>query len=360
MTVLRNSHVGPGAHPPSVLGTTCLLADGHKVAAFSSGTGIPKRVFVSSQTGGEIAVLDNDPVNTTTYRRLIRRIDLCTDIGQAALSPQGPSCNDESETLLTAAFSPNGSRPHGIRWSKLTQKVYNLQENYRTIVEIDPTAMAVTRTFNLAGLPYGGFGITPDGRFLLLRGVTAAPVPPATTPAGMKLGVLDLSGTTFVLTNFTIQELDGTSPGSFKFSPDGKRFYILAGNAATATKKDRLFAFDSSTLTANPLALGLLREISLVATGGHALDVLAQGAAGLGEAKYLVVTNSTDNSVSIISAADNIEKQKVAVGNMPSRVTIYYPGMVTVGNQATASLTSGTTTASLPLPERLDDDDMPE
>ena len=77
-----------------------------------------------------------------------------------------------------------------------------------------------------------------------------------TTPVtGTKLGVIDLGTAGNPVTNFTIAELDGTSPGSFKFSPDGKRFYILAGNAATATKKDRLFAFDSSTFTATAPSL---------------------------------------------------------------------------------------------------------
>lgn len=52
VTVLHNSHLGPGGTPPFVLGTTCLLADGHKVAAFPSGAGAPKRAFVSSTTAG--------------------------------------------------------------------------------------------------------------------------------------------------------------------------------------------------------------------------------------------------------------------------------------------------------------------
>jgi YVTN family beta-propeller protein len=125
--------------------------------------------------------------------------------------------------------------------------------------------------------------------------------------------------------------LDGTSAGSFKFSPDGKRFYILAGNTATATKKDRLFAFDASTLTAAVPSLTLLKEIPLVATGGHSLDVLALGA---GEAKYIVVSNSTDNSVSIINATDNLIKQTVTVGPTPGGVLIYSVGAAAAGNQA--------------------------
>jgi DNA-binding beta-propeller fold protein YncE len=337
VTLLHNSHLGPGATPPFVIKTECLLADGHKVAAFSSG-GAPKRVFISSTTAGEIAVIDNDPANVATYQKLIARIDLC-DTAKEAPRPIPAVCNDESATGPTTPFTVNNSNPHGIRFSKLTEKIYSIQENYRTIVEIDPTTLAVTLLADLSTTDYTAYGISPDGRFLLLRGDTT----PAT---GTKLGVIDLGTAGNPVTNFTIPELAGTSPGSFKFSPDSKRFYILAGNAAAATKKDRLFAFDSSTLIptlpATQPALTLLPggEIFLLATGAHSMDVLAQAPVGvplgLGEAKYIVVSNSTANSVSIINAADNTIKQNVTVGPTPGGVTIYYPGAAAAGNQASS------------------------
>ena len=65
MTILHNSHLGPGGNPPTVEKTECILAGGHKVMAFPRPTAtngaIPKRVFVSSEIGGEIAVIDNEP-----------------------------------------------------------------------------------------------------------------------------------------------------------------------------------------------------------------------------------------------------------------------------------------------------------
>ena len=183
VTILHNSHLGPGANPPFVVATICLLADGHKVAAFSSGAGIPKRVFISSADDGEIAVIDNEPANAATYQKLIARIDLCTDAGEA-LNGQGPC--DVNANAANTPNTPNSSHPHGIRFSQLTGKVYSIQENYRTIVEIDPTSFAVTNTFDLSATPYTAYGISPDGRFLLLRGDTT----PAT---GTKLGVIDLA-----------------------------------------------------------------------------------------------------------------------------------------------------------------------
>ena len=172
VTILHNSHQGPGGHHPTVEKTVCVLADGHNVTAFSFGSGVPKRAFVSSETGGEIAVIDNEP--GPTQWTLIHRIDLCDTTKEATL-PTPATCDLENPTGATA-FTPNNAGPHGIRWSKLTKKVYSIQEGYGEIAEIDPTTLAITPIFDLAGTPYTSFGISPDGRFLLLRGQTTAPI----------------------------------------------------------------------------------------------------------------------------------------------------------------------------------------
>lgn len=329
VTIIHNSHLGPGGTAPTVEKTICVLAAGHRVTAFSSGAGVPKRAFVSSETSGEIAVID-DEESSADYLKMVARIDLCDSTKETT------PCNDESLTPLTTPFTPNSSGPHGIRWSKLTKKIYSIQEGYGQIAEIDPTTFAITRTFDLAGTPYTSYGISPDGRFLMLRGETIA-------PQAMKLGVIDLSATNPVVADLNTPELDGATTGtfltggsSFKFSADGHRFYLLVGNstAATVTKKDRLFAYDSSTLTATPSTLTLLPngEITLLPTGRHSMDVLVQGA---GEAKYVVVSNfGALGSVSIINAVDNAIKENVTVGISPGAVLVYYPGAAAAGNQA--------------------------
>ena len=365
VTIIHNSHLGPGATPPTVERTVCVLADGHKVTAFSqpitpAHPATPRLAFVSSSTAGEIAVIDNTPrPGLNPDWRLIDRIDLCDPVRELT-RPVPATCNNESSTPLTTAFTPNNSNPHGIRFSQLTGQVYSIQDNYRTIVEIDPATLVVTLVADLSGTNYTAFGISPNGRFLLLRGTT--------TPVGIRLGVIDLSTPNpRTITDLTIPELDGASPGAFKFSPDGRRFYILAGNAST-TRRDFLFAFDSSTLTANPPSLTLLRSIGLTSTanGAHSFDVLAQRPTGSpvgtpAEARYIVVSNGTDNSVSVINTTDNLIKQTVSVGTTPGSVMVYYPGAVAAGGQATASLTGNSGSGSTQLlPELLDDHGMPE
>jgi hypothetical protein len=368
VTILHNSHLGPGATPPTVERTVCVLADGHKVTAFSqpitpAHPATPRLAFVSSSTAGEIAVIDNTPrPGLNPDWRLINRIDLCDQIKENALvAPLTPAtCNSESGAALTP-FTTNNSNPHGIRFSQLTGRVYSIQENYRTIVEIDPATLAVTLVADLSGTNYTAFGISPNGRFLLLRG--------STTPVGIRLGVIDLAipGNPRAISDLPIiPELDGASPGAFKFSPDGRRFYILAGTAST-TKRDHLFAFDATSLSANSPALTLLQDIGLISTanGDHSFDVLVQPPTGApsgtpAEAKYLVVSNKADNSVSIVNAADNLIKQTVRVGINPGSVMVYFPGAAAGGHQATASLTGGSSSPVAGLPERLDDHGMPE
>ena len=340
VTILHNSHLGPGAVPPTVITTVCLLADGHHVAAFSSGAGIPKKAFVSSTTAGEIAVIGNDPLIPSQYHQLIGRIDLCTDAGEVANSQ--PAC-DVNADVANTPNTPNTSDPHGIRFSNLTKKVYSIQQGYGEIAEIDPDTYAITNTFVLKGTDYTNYGISPDGRFLIVRGET-------TSPQAIKLGVIDLSAASPTLVPLNVPELEGASNGSFstgssvfKFSPDGNRLYVLVGNSslASVTNKDRVFAFDSSALSQNPPALNLLPngEISLLQTGRHSMDVLALGPAGAGEAQYIIVSNTgTPGSVSIINAADNTIKETLdgadGIHSAPGSVLVYYVGAAASDNQA--------------------------
>lgn len=347
VTVLHNSHVGAGGNPPRVIGPTCTLASGHAVTAFSRPTAadanIQNYAVVTNEKGGQMAFLDNNQASGT-YRQMVARLDLCTDAGQAALVPTGLPCDNEDATVLTVPFTANGSKPHGIRWSKLTGKIYSFQEAYREIVEVDPKAVvlgpshnqsAITRRISLNGTPYTSYGITPNGRFLFLRGRDIA----ANSDHIIgKLAVVDLSAAgALVIT--ALPDLLDVVPSTFKFTPDGQRMYLLASDTATGTgnqlvnqKQNRLFVFNPSTFPAAPQ---LLAEINLLQAGGHNFDVLVQGS---GQASAVLVSNGTagsPGSVSLINANNQIT-DILPVGSNPGAVMFYYPGMATAGNQATS------------------------
>lgn len=297
--------------------------------------------------------LDNNKLSST-YRQMVARLDLCTDPGQAGLKPSGAPCNDESSKALTDPFTPNGSNPHGIRWSQITGKIYSNQARevedgeeigYGQIIEVDPKLIvpgpghnkaAITRTLNLIGTPYTSYGITPDGRFLFLRGVDL------TTDAQHiigKLGVVDLSASgALSITN--LPDLVDVVPSTFKFTPDGQRMYLLASNTDTgndaqkaAQKKDRLFVFNPSTF---PTAPQLVAEIGLSPAATHNFDVLVQGS---GQASAVLVSNGgagVTGSVTLINANNQISGNSLVVGVNPGAIMFYYEGIAIANNQATS------------------------
>lgn len=347
VTVLHNSHIGAGGSPPFVVGTTCTLASGHAVTAFSRPTvtdqNIPRYAVVTNEKGGQMAFLGNNETSGT-YRQMIARLDLCTDAGQAALVPAGPVCDDENVTALTVPFTSNGSKPHGIRWSHYTGKIYSYQEAYREIVEVDPKAIvpgpghnqgAITRRLSLAGTPYTSYGITPNGRFLFLRGRDTGSDPLHIIG---KLAVVDLSAPG-ALAITDLPNLVDVVPSTFKFTPDGQRMYLLASDTAAGNvdqqavqKKNRLFVFNPSTF---PAALQPVAEINLVPASAHNFDVLVQGS---GQASAVLVSNGgagSFGSVSLINANHQIV-DSLLVGVNPGGVMFYYPGMAAVGNQVSS------------------------
>jgi hypothetical protein len=345
--LLKNSHLGSGGTPPSIVGFTCTLASGHGVSAFSRPTTtdatIPKYVAVTNEKGGQMAFLDNDEASIT-FRQMVARLDLCTDAGQLGLTPPGALCDIESTTLMTVPFTANGSNPHGIRWSNESGKIYSFQESYREFVEVDPKLIvpgpghnqaAVTRRLSLAGTSYTSYGITPDGKFLFLRGRDLAA--DADHIIG-KLAVVDLTAPG-QLAITALPDLLDVVPSTFKFTPDGQRMYLLASDASTGTgnqlvnqKKNRLFVYNPSTFPAAPQ---LLAEIQLVPAGGHNFDVLVQGA---GQASAVVVSNGTaaiGGSVSLINSNNQLTNS-LLVGTNPGAVMIYSPGAAIAGNQASS------------------------
>jgi DNA-binding beta-propeller fold protein YncE len=341
VTILHNAHIPSGGLAPEIIGKVCLYAKGHKVTAFSRGINIPKRAFVSSEVSGEIAVIDNEPTIGATpnpnYLKLITRIDLC----DPARETDPLTCNTEDASLLTTAFTPNNSSPHGIRYSIASNKVYSIQEGYHTIVEINPNSLLVTRTLDLSGTNYTSYGITPDGKYLFLRGVDTVGNPNSLLGKTAIVDLVTNPTDPFTITHFN--PLLNIVPSTFKFAPDGKRLYMLASNTATgagtqlgAQLKNILLEFDTTGFPAQPT---LLRTISLeVTAGNHGFDIYADGPAGAGSAKYVVVSNGTgQNSVSIINATNSsVPKQTVPVGAGAGTIMIYYPDAALNNNQASS------------------------
>ncbi len=308
VSVLHNSHLGPGGDVPRLEKTLC-LGVGHKVAAFARPTAsdatIPKRTFITNERSGEMHVIANDAASPTTYLTVINTIDLCDSDKEAA------PCDSNVATA-------NASSPHGIAWSNATGKVYSRQEGYENVVEVDPKTMQIVRKVDIA--PFSSSGISPDGKFLLLRATDTATDPDHVLG---KLGVIDLTADPLAVT--PLLDLQDLAPGSFKFSPDGTKLYLTQSNSNTGLtaaqvtnlKRDKLVVLDTAALPAAPTVTA---EIDLLPSpAGHRLELHVHD----GNLKHLWVTNRDDNSVSVINAASNQLVQRVAVGSAPGALLVY-------------------------------------
>jgi YVTN family beta-propeller protein len=308
VSVLHNSHLGPGGEVPKLVKTLC-LGVGHKVAAFSKPTAsdatIPKRTFITNAKSGEMSVIDNNAASPATYLTIIKNIDLCDS------DKETTPCDSDVAT-------PNASSPHGIAWSNATGKVYSRQEGYENVVEVDPDTMQIVRKVDVA--PFTSSGISPDGKFLFLRATDKTTNPDHVLG---KLGVIDLTANPLAVT--PLPDLQDIAPGSFKFSPDGTKLYLTQSNddtGLTATqqanlKRDKLVVLNTAALPAAPT---VTTEIDLLPSpGGHSLDLHVHD----GTLKHLWVTNKDDNSISVINAASNQLVQRVAVGSAPGGLMVY-------------------------------------
>lgn len=340
VSVLHNSHLGPGGEVPKLEKTLCFGA-GHKVAAFAGPTatdaGILKRTFITSVKSGDMTVIDNES-SAGTYLTVIKKIDLCDSAKETT------ACDADVETA-------NASSPHGIAWSIATGKVYSYQEGYENIDEVDPNTMQITRKVDIA--PFTSYGISPNGKFLMLRATDRTSDPSHVVG---KLGVIDLTTTPLAVTTFP--DLQDVAPGAFRFNPDGTKLYLTQSNSnASLTaaqqanlKRDVLVVLDTAALPAPP---SVTTEIKLLASpGGHRQDLHVHD----GTLKHIWVSNRDDNSVSVINAASNQLVQRVAVGTAPVGLMVYESRAVAgaaheVGRVAGAAASVGETLVIGPEPE---------
>lgn len=332
VSVLHNSHLGVGGEKPRITSIACLSGKGPHYIAFSkSQTTSQELAFVSSQTTGLISILN--PVQTESgnvaWSEFSIKVDLCDSAKEVSL---GYAACD------TDALTPNHSMPTGIYWSQITGKIYCYLAGYRSVVEIDPELLTITRRVEVPN--FWDAGITPNGRFLLLVGEDSASDP---TKVIGRFGLIDLTQPALTLVVYGVEHV---RPYQFRFTADGKRMYLTQTNAAigltpqqaAAVQKDKLYVFDT---TPWPGAFPLLTRVDLPAVGSngeHGMDLWVVGQQGAGSAKGIVVTNAPhagNGSATLINAANHTITATIPVGRNPKQVVVYYAGLAASDNQAT-------------------------
>ncbi len=279
------------------LATVC-VGRGHHQAAFShpsdSAPGVPRRAYISNLKDGTLSVIGNDPANPGEYLKLIATINLC---------------EPEREEGMTAPAIPNNAFPHGLVYSPLTGKLYNLNNGYGNIAIIDPRTNEIEQRIPFKG--HSNLFIAPGGRYIVGRGADRKSDP---NHVIAKLSVLDVTD----LTVTDRLDLRDIYISKYYFNGAGTKLYLTTSSSGSPEqqqhlKQDALVIID---LTALP-KLKLTHELRLGSPSGSLAFVKTADGSEL-----VFSSNSEDGSLAVIDGASDriLDTIPVMPGQGHSRV----------------------------------------
>jgi len=268
------------------------LGRGHHVTVFvapsEQAPQVPQRVFASNLLDGTISVIGHDPADSATFLKLITTINL-----------SDPRHEDGKREAV-----PNNAFPHGMVFSPLTGKVYNMNNGYGTVAVIDPLSNSVETS--VAMKVSSNLLLSPDGRFLIGKGADRKS--DAEHVIG-RLSIMDALSNTLTGT----VELPDIYPSVYRFSPDGRKLYVTTAATGKGKQKDNLkldtlLVFDTSALP----AIKLIKEVRVgrADCGRRPIAFIDQGRHGV----RVFVPNSSDGTLSILDGADDSVLETVKLG----------------------------------------------
>ncbi len=283
------------------LATLC-VGRGHHQACFSHPSEhapqVPSQAYISNLKDGSISVIGNDPADPASYLKVVATINLC---------------EPEKESEMTAPGLPNNAFPHGLVYSPLSGKVYNLNNGYGTVAVIDPVTHAIERRFDFKG--HSNLFITPDGRYIIGRGADRKSDPEHVLA---RLTVIDTwdhrIGDSLILPDVYISK--------YFFDPEGRRLYLTTSSSGSPEqqqnlKTDALLVFDLDSLP----ELKLARELRLGSPSGTLEFVQQEGRT------RLILSSNAGQGELLILDADSLEiVRRIAVSEPRSHSRIWLLG----------------------------------
>ena len=279
--------VEPGVQP-NILSSIC-VGRGHHVATFIPAKGERQALaFVSNLLDGSIFVFGNDSAMPETFLKVIGSINLC-------------EADKEKEEGVSL---PNNAFPHGMIYSNVTDRVYNLNNGYGNIAVIDPNTMEIEQRISMKKC--SNLLMSPNQRFAIGKGADRKSNPEHVMG---RITVVNLEEAK------VIQEIDVQDiyPTTYRFSPDGNKLYVTTaatgkGDQKTNLDMNSVLVYDTSNLP----------NISLIKTiaAGKAdcgRRPLAYTEAN-GKAQWLFIPNPSDGTLSIIDSATDEVIDTVTLG----------------------------------------------
>ncbi len=186
------------------LKTVC-VGRGHHQANFSypsaQAPDVPKQGYISNLKDGTLSVLNNDP-DSADFLSVVATINLAEP--------------DKEEGMETPSV-PNNAFPHGLVYSGVSGKVYNLNNGYGTIAVIDPKTHQIEQRIPFKG--HSNLLVTPDGRYVIGRGADRKTNQDHVVA---KLTILDV--TTHEIVDSA--ELQDIYVSKYFFNAEGTRLYL--------------------------------------------------------------------------------------------------------------------------------------
>lgn len=243
VTVIKNAD----SSKAEFLKTIC-VGRGHHQANYSFPSDAcpdtPNQTYISNLKDGTISVIANDPSNTQSYLNVIKTIDLCE-----------PDKEDSIETTI-----PNNAFPHGLVFSPVSGKVYNLNNGYGTVTIINPKTHDIESRIEFKG--HSNLFLSINGQYVIGRGADRKS---NNEHVLAKLSVLDVTDNT-VVDSIDIPDI---YISKYFFNPEGTRLYLTTSSSGSDKqqenlKTDALLIFDMTSLP----RLNMINEVRLGASAG--------------------------------------------------------------------------------------------
>ena len=292
VTVIENTN----SSNARFLKTVC-VGRGHHQANFSypsdAHLNTPSQAYISNLKDGTISVIGNDPADADNYLNVVATINLCEA--------------DKEDGKEQA--SPNNAFPHGLVFSPLSGKVYNLNNGYGTVAIINPTSHEIENLIGFKG--HSNLFSSPCGRYVLGRGADRKT---DSQHVIAKLSVLDVNDNEVK----DAMDLQDVYISKYFFNPEGSRLYLTTSSSGSDEQKanlktDAILIFD---MTALP-SLKLVNEVRMGSSTGT-LDFVSDK----GETCLMFGSNSANGEITVMDKDGNVQ-EKIDVGDKVSHSRLW-------------------------------------
>lgn len=264
---------------------TLCVGRGHHVVAFSNS---PRKAFVSDLLDGTIRIFGFEASDPATFLQCLATIDLY----------------DGAKEKDGAGPIPNNAFPHGMVYSPVTGKIYNLNNGYATVIAIDPK----THECRIIGTMKGSSNLllSPCGRYLVGKG------------ADRKSDVDHVLGKLMVMDTQTggivhAEEIPDFYPSTYRFNAEGSKLYVTSAGTGKGVQRDNLKMNVLRVYDAKALPqLKLLREVTIgkAECGRRPFAFLAQE----GKTRYVFMPNPTDGTLTVLNGGTDDEVTTLKIG----------------------------------------------